>query len=95
MSVFFVFTFFMFSFEKNSFLYHILKNFLSELKTEVKKESCVIIIPLASKYSLSGFLTSKTAKDQLPFSYQKAVKLLDWNINMAELERNHVMTLLM
>ncbi|KAH9488475.1 hypothetical protein Btru_062744, partial [Bulinus truncatus] len=63
----------------------------SNVDCSVHKTSYLLIVPMATKNSLSSFLSSKSAQDRQLFHHLKEVKLSDWNVNITELERNHVL----
>ncbi|RUS75929.1 hypothetical protein EGW08_016317, partial [Elysia chlorotica] len=63
----------------------------TEKMTETKKESHVLVVPLATQQSLCSCLESGKAVPRQPFHHMPMVTMEDWKINITEVERSHVL----
>ncbi|CAL1535024.1 unnamed protein product, partial [Lymnaea stagnalis] len=65
----------------------------SSITSEIHKESFLMVVPMATTYSLSEFVKSKSQekREQFQFHHLKSLEISDWKVNVTELERNHVL----
>ncbi|XP_059158981.1 uncharacterized protein LOC131942993 [Physella acuta] len=59
--------------------------------SQTQKESYLVVVPMATKLSLSNYLIYKSKKERQPVEHTQNLHLSDWNVNVMEMERNHIL----